>query len=191
MASKKQPIIYFIEYLIITVLSIIASFFSAQNINDSSVSFFEIFKKGVFQYVLLIFNLLAVSLIILINVKSIDKTLKQNNTISIVIYIYLIIHLLIVIDCFFINSFIMVLYGLLYLPYLPLIFVSLILASVFQLPEWILAFPIILLTNIIFSIIIRKIKYINDDNKYIVSALFYLQNNNTLAAFLLLRLIFH
>ena len=192
MVLRKQLIIYCIEYLVIIILSLIASYLSVININNNSITYFDIFKRGIYQYILLIFNILVVFLFIFINERSIDRIIKKNSTSSIMIYIFLILHLLIIIDCFIIKSLLMALYGLLYFPYIPLIIVSLILASGFHMSEWILTFPIILINNVIFSIIIKKISYKNDSiNKYIVSALFYLQNNNSLPVFLLLRLIFH
>jgi hypothetical protein len=159
------------------------------------------FEINVCQYILFVFNFLCFLFLVIINTKSIEKSVKRNIIISIVIYFFLLINIIFAFDIYFMKSnlinmglsifnpiFTILIYPLAILAilaiYLNINVWNLLFVDMFI---WIVLFCIILTNNVIFTILFRFIKYKND-NKNIILTLYYLQSNNVSISLMVLIL---
>jgi len=169
---------YYFKYLplILLIFSLISSVFSMFSINYN-----EMLTTSIFQYILYFINVICIMLIIVLNMKFMNKNIIQNIIISIIIYIFLFINMFVTFDFYFIKSNLLQLYSIINLvniiPIYPVFLISFSIFSNEMIISTIFLFFIMIIYNILFSILFKIIKYKNN-YKYIVLSLYYFQNNS-------------
>lgn len=170
---------YYFKYLplVIIIFSLISTFLSI-----FCIDFDKFPETNLFQSILFVIDFVAVLFFILLNTKSLEKSIK-NIIISLIIYFYLFINIIVLFNYYFIESNLaVILYSLINIFYIIPIAPFLFIGIKFNIPIpeivsiFIMLFFIILTNNIVFTFIFKYIKYKND-NKYITLTLYYLQSN--------------
>ena len=168
--SKFLPLIIIIFSLFSTILVLLCINFNTVLIETSES-----------QYLLFFLNILYALSVIILNIKSLNWSMKRNIFISIIIYCSLIINIIITFDFYFIKSDLIYYYSILnILNLLPAFLVFLFTAGT-QISENIILgitlFVHIIINNIIITILFHFMKYKNNI-KYIILTLYYFQSNS-------------
>jgi hypothetical protein len=193
---RENIITYYTKYLILIIFS--CSFLTAllsilcndmMKYSGTGVRILDV-KASIPQCILFAINTICVFSFIVVNTKSMDKKLFRNHIISNIIYFILIFNIIVSIDFYFLKWGLMLLnlinilniFNILFYPLTNIFFgLSEIYKRYYELPEIvfyiILMFFQILANNIIFTLFFRIVKY-KDNNKYITSTLYYIQNNS-------------
>jgi hypothetical protein len=175
--TKYSFLTIFVFSLINAVLFILLKFFDENNTKIGDVSFFQLLS---------IINILLISLFITIYMNSIEKNKKLDSFFSIIIILNFIINILGTIDLYFTesNGFVQVLGFFNLLPMSILFIFSYLLERILNLlpininytAENLTYFVYIFVNNIVISVLIKKLTFENN-NKYILLTLYYLQSN--------------
>jgi hypothetical protein len=169
-------------------LVIIAFSLISTGLSIFSINFSKYITTTIFQYILFVINFFCSLFFMVINIKSLEKSLKRNIVISAIIYIFLLINIFVSFDFYFIKSNLIHAYSIFSILFIIPIYPILLLGSYILgkladntfmgiILSFISLFFIIIINNIIFTILFKFIKYKND-NKYITLTLYYFQNNS-------------
>jgi hypothetical protein len=186
---KDNIVKYYSKYLIpiIILFSLLTTVLSIIGYGFLEFDIVKTFKiTSIYPYILFAFVIIFTIPLIIINTKSIDKKFKRNYIITIIIYFSLLFNIIATFDFYFIKSHFMFIYSIINLiinfPFymiLSMISLALLIPNT-TVPETILMiillFPQILISNIIFMLLFKIMKYKNND-KYIALTLYYIQNS--------------
>jgi hypothetical protein len=178
---------FFSKYIVfVVVIFSVPSFVLFYNYGN--IGYFE--KPNDIFKILCIFNLICVTLFLIINIRNIDRNKKYNIIMTILLSIYFVFLMAMNIDFYFFGYSLKVVYSLLNLVNLFLFVLIGIIpyfafnSSILNLPDelfvGIIGFLFTVVYNIVFTLVIMKIKYKKEIYKYLLYLLYYIQCNSCL-----------